>query len=103
MEKYFREVLGEENLYIVDPMNPPLNYPSPNELKKKFVIKCKRKRIFGNFEVSTWNFNKKSTGSDITQYNQINYFKENHLLFFYRACFNQLRMFPKYSLNLKTQ
>lgn len=50
MDKYFREVLGVENLYILDPQNPPLNYPSPMELKRKFVIKCKRKRIFGNFE-----------------------------------------------------
>jgi Ca2+-binding EF-hand superfamily protein len=53
MDKYFREVLGVENLYILDPQNPPLNYPSPMDLKRKFVIKCKRKRIFGNFEKIT--------------------------------------------------
>lgn len=49
MQIYFIEVLGYDNLYILDPQNPPLQYPSPNELKRKFIIKCKRKRIFGNF------------------------------------------------------
>jgi len=57
MDMYFREVLGMENLFIVDPDNPPLNYPSPNDLKHKYIIKCKRKRIFGNFDKFDFNKN----------------------------------------------
>jgi len=47
MAQYFLDVLGKENLYIVDTENPPLAYPSPNDLQRKFIIKCKRKRILG--------------------------------------------------------
>ena len=50
MEKYFVEILGRENIFILDSQNPPLFYPSPNELRKKFIIKNKRKRIFGNLD-----------------------------------------------------
>lgn len=50
MQQMFVEILEKENLFILDPQNPPLLYPSPNELKRKFIIKCKRKRIFGNFK-----------------------------------------------------
>lgn len=56
MEKYFREVLGMENIYVLDPQDPPLIYPSPNDLKRKFIIKAKRKRIFGNFENKNFDF-----------------------------------------------
>lgn len=81
MEKYFREVLGEDNLYILDPENPPINYPSPNDLKRKFIVKCKRKRIFGSFDNAG---NKKSSsegkerkhtngeGESVSQGNQSN-------------------------------
>jgi hypothetical protein len=47
MAQYFIDVIGLENLFIVDTENPPLVYPSPNDLKRKFIIKCKRKRILG--------------------------------------------------------
>lgn len=58
MEKYFLEILGRENIYIIDPENPPLIYPSPNELKKKFIIKNKGKRIFGNLTEMKINYHK---------------------------------------------
>lgn len=44
MTKYFKEILID--LYIVDPENPPIKYPSPEALKGKFIIKCGRTRIF---------------------------------------------------------
>ena len=47
MAQYFIDIIGIENLFIVDTENPLLAYPSPNDLKKKFIIKCKRKRILG--------------------------------------------------------
>lgn len=50
MAQYFLDVIGKENLYIVDTENPPLAYPSPNDLQRKFIIKCKRKRILGKKE-----------------------------------------------------
>ncbi len=62
MEKYFREILGSDNLYCVDPLNPPITYPSPNELKRKFIIKIRRKRIFGEFDNLE---RKKSSYSDL--------------------------------------
>ncbi len=48
MKNYFLEIIGRENLYILDNDTPPLLYPSPNQLKKKFIIKNKRKRILGD-------------------------------------------------------
>ena len=48
MQNYFLSIIGRENLYILDSKTPPLQYPSPNQLKKKFIIKNKRKRIFGD-------------------------------------------------------
>ena len=33
-------------MYILDPENPPYDYPSPYDLRKKFIIKCGRPRIF---------------------------------------------------------
>lgn len=48
MKNYFLSIIGRENLYILDSKTPPLLYPSPNELKNKFIIKNKRKRIFGD-------------------------------------------------------
>ena len=48
MQNYFLSIIGRENLYILDSKIPPLQYPSPNQLKKKFIIKNKRKRIFGD-------------------------------------------------------
>jgi Ca2+-binding EF-hand superfamily protein len=50
MAAYFIEVLGIENIYVLDVDNPPLQYPSPHDLKRKFIIKCKRKRVFGNYD-----------------------------------------------------
>ena len=50
MQNYFLSIIGRENLYILDSKTPPLQYPSPNQLKKKFIIKNKRKRIFGDLE-----------------------------------------------------
>ena len=44
MTKYFKEILV--NMYTLDPENPPKDYPSPEELKEKFIIKCNRTRIF---------------------------------------------------------
>ena len=58
MEMYFLEILGRENLYIIDPKCPPLIYPSPNELLRKFIIKNKRKRIFGDVKEMKINFHK---------------------------------------------
>jgi hypothetical protein len=49
MERYFLEILGRENLYIIDNKYPPVIYPSPNDLLNKFIIKNKRKRIYGDF------------------------------------------------------
>ena len=49
MERYFLEILGRENLYIIDNKYPPVIYPSPNDLINKFIIKNKRKRIYGDF------------------------------------------------------
>ena len=48
MQNYFLSIIGRENLYILDSKTPPLQYPSPNQLKNKFIIKNKRKRIFGD-------------------------------------------------------
>ena len=48
MQNYFLSIIGRENLYIIDSKTPPLQYPSPNQLKNKFIIKNKRKRIFGD-------------------------------------------------------
>lgn len=50
MAQHFSDIIGKENLFIVDVENPPLAYPSPNDLKHKFIIKCKRKRILGKKE-----------------------------------------------------
>ena len=58
MERYFLEILGRENLYIIDPKYPPLIYPSPNELRRKFIIKNKRKRIFGDIKEMKINYHK---------------------------------------------
>lgn len=44
MAKYFKEIL--QDIYILDSENPPKEYPSPEELKRKFIIKNKRERIF---------------------------------------------------------
>ena len=34
MQNYFLSIIGRENLYILDSKTPPLQYPSPNQLKK---------------------------------------------------------------------
>lgn len=44
MAKYFKEIL--QDIYTLDSENPPKEYPSPEELKRKFIIKNKRERIF---------------------------------------------------------
>lgn len=51
MAQFFIDVIGLENLFIVNTNNPPLAYPSPNDLKRKFIIKCKRKRVLGKKEI----------------------------------------------------
>jgi hypothetical protein len=38
MARYFMEILGSENMYIIDTENPSLPYPSPHDLKRKFII-----------------------------------------------------------------
>lgn len=44
MAEYFKEIL--KDIYIINEENPPKDYPSPEELQEKFIIKCKRSRIF---------------------------------------------------------
>jgi phosphatidylinositol phospholipase C beta len=44
MADLFKKCLMD--LYIINPENPPLNYPSPEELKNTFIIKCSRPRIY---------------------------------------------------------
>jgi phosphatidylinositol phospholipase C, delta len=41
------------DLYVLDPENPPRDYPSPEELKKTFIIKCSRPRIFKKERLQT--------------------------------------------------
>ena len=43
MANYFEKYL--EDLYILDEQNLPLVFPSPEILKRKFIVKCKRGRI----------------------------------------------------------
>ena len=56
MHNYFLSIIGRENLYILDSKIPPLQFPSPNQLKKKFIIKNKRKRIFGDLPEMKLNY-----------------------------------------------
>ena len=42
------EVFYEGEIFIIDKENPPLIYPSPNELKRKIIVKCRRKRFLQN-------------------------------------------------------
>ena len=42
------EVFGEGEMFVIDKKNPPLIYPSPNELKRKIIVKCRRKRFLKN-------------------------------------------------------
>jgi len=89
MAQYFLDVIGKENLYIIDTENPPLAYPSPNDLQRKFIIKCKRKRILGkkekikkllesnngnfNFTITTANNNLgKNSNGQINNFNNLN-------------------------------
>ena len=58
MKNYFLSIIGRENLYILDSKTPPLMYPSPNQLKNKFIIKNKRKRIFGDLNEMQLSFEK---------------------------------------------
>jgi hypothetical protein len=44
MAKLFKEIL--KDLYILDDDNPPETYPTPEELKGKFIIKEGREKIF---------------------------------------------------------
>ena len=46
MAKHFIEIL--KDIYIVSSDEIPLDYPSPEELKCKFIIKCSRTRILRN-------------------------------------------------------
>lgn len=46
MAEYFKEIL--KDIYMINEENPPKDYPSPEELQEKFIIKCKRSRIFNN-------------------------------------------------------
>ena len=43
MTKLFKEILVD--LYILDQKNPPDYFPTLDELKKKFIIKCSGKRV----------------------------------------------------------
>jgi hypothetical protein len=43
MAKLFKEIL--KDIYVIDESNPPERYPSPEELKGKFIIKEGRSRI----------------------------------------------------------
>ena len=43
MAKLFKEIL--KDLYILDDVDPPQNYPTPEELKGKFIIEEGREKI----------------------------------------------------------
>jgi hypothetical protein len=59
--KKFQDIMGEMflsilvDLFILDSENPPSNYPSPYELREKFIIKCGRPRIYRKFNVDQTN------------------------------------------------
>ena len=78
MNKYFLQIIGRENLYILDNDTPPLLYPSPNQLKKKFIIKNKRKRILGDL-AKIQNAYEKSYMNTLEQINKKNQDQKNEL------------------------
>ena len=48
MAEHLAEILGEENFYVLPESTSKQDfglYPSPDALKRKFIIKAKRKRI----------------------------------------------------------
>ena len=73
------EIIGRENLYILDSDTPPLLYPSPNQLKKKFIIKNKRKRILGDL-VKMQNSYEKNYMNTLEQMHKKNESQKNELL-----------------------
>ena len=82
MERYFLEILGRENLYIIDNKYPPVVYPSPNDLLNKFVIKNKRKRIYGdlaNMKIYNNNNNNNNGVSNVNN-NNINVNEESRIV-----------------------
>ena len=79
MKNYFLEIIGRENLYILDSDTPPLLYPSPNQLKKKFIIKNKRKRILGDL-VKMQNSYEKNYMNTLEQMHKKNESQKNELL-----------------------
>ena len=79
MNKYFLEIIGRENLYILDNDTPPLLYPSPNQLKKKFIIKNKRKRILGDLG-KMQNVYEKNYMNTLEEINKKNQNQKNELI-----------------------
>lgn len=79
MKNYFLEIIGRENLYILDNDTPPLLYPSPNQLKKKFIIKNKRKRILGDLG-KMQNVYEKNYMNTLEQMHKKNEDKKNELI-----------------------
>ena len=79
MKNYFLQIIGRENLYILDNDTPPLLYPSPNELKKKFIIKNKRKRILGDL-VKMQNSYEKNYMNTLEQIHKQNKNQKNELI-----------------------
>ena len=65
-------------MYILDNDTPPLLYPSPNQLKKKFIIKNKRKRILGDL-AKIQNVYEKSYMNTLEQINKKNQDQKNEL------------------------
>lgn len=51
MADLFKKCLSD--IFVLDPENPPRDYPSPEELKKTFIIKCSRPRIFKKERLQT--------------------------------------------------
>ena len=79
MNNYFLQIIGRENLYILDNDTPPLLYPSPNQLKKKFIIKNKRKRILGDLG-KMQNVYEKNYMNTLEQINKKNQTQKNELI-----------------------
>ena len=79
MNNYFLQIIGRENLYIIDNDTPPLLYPSPNQLKKKFIIKNKRKRILGDL-VKMQNVYEKNYMNTLEQINKKNQNQKNDVI-----------------------